>query len=105
MTNLDWQQRISKLPPSLTIGKAARRLRQSYQSTRLHLLRCGYEVVDGRKHGKSSRLDLKKIDWNLSNIAIARSFLVSKQRVSFLRKQLGINPVESRGRPKKAVKP
>ena len=60
--------------------------------------------TDGRRFAqlKTRKFNPKKADWTQSNIALARRWKVTRQRVQQIRKQLGHPKVESRGRPRKA---
>lgn len=91
---------IESLPQGLTFEEAARRLQQNYQAVRYHIIKFGYQAVDGRKFSQADRrqLDPTQVDWSQSNIAIAKQFTVSRERVRIIRQQLNLPPVESRGR-------
>lgn len=91
---------IESLPIGLTLGEAARRLGQTYQATRHHILKFGYPAVDSRKFAQSAKrkLDPAKIDWSQSNVTIAAQCGVSRERVRSVRQQLKLPRVESRGR-------
>jgi hypothetical protein len=99
---INWKRELKKLPRGLTFTEVATRLGSSHSTAFYAIKRCGYRASDGRIFAQRSRrrLDPDKVDWKLSNIQIARSLGISKQRVSLVRKKLGKRPVESRGRPR-----
>lgn len=106
-SRLSWKLLVSTLPPGLTIAEASRRLRRPYWGTLEAIHRYGYEYSDGRRFRWSdSRLARKrgyrfnplKADWSKSNIALAKRFGVSRERVRIVRRNLGLPFVESRGR-------
>lgn len=82
-----WPKLIAKLPPGLSFGQAARKLRAPYTVVRYAIHRYGYPAVDGRSFGQRVRriLDPDKTDWRKSDLQIARELLISKQRVNRVR--------------------
>ena len=93
------------LPPRLTGRELQRRLGINYQSALHYSRKFRYRRSDGRTFAQRDKrqLDPALVDWAQSNIAIARSNGVSRERVRALRKQLKIKPVESRGRKPKGL--
>ena len=105
MKNRRWEIEIRKLLSGLTIKEVACRLRVPYQTARRIIREYKYRTVDGRCYGQNDRRKFhpREADWKLSNIALARQFKVSRERVRAVRWQLGKPRVESRGRPSKKV--
>lgn len=100
MTEKNWRRRIGKMPRGLTYHELASRWGLSYQAARRMALRHRYPASDGRKFAqvRARKIDPSEIDWSLSNVAIARQLLVSRERVRLVRKEVGAPFVESRGR-------
>ena len=90
-----------------TQGKKITRLPLCYQRALRAILAetLGYPIPDGRRFAqlKTRKFNPGKADWTQSNIALARKWKVTRQRVLAIRKQLGHPKVESRGRKAKHV--
>lgn len=98
-----WRARVAKLPPGLTQYQAAKRLRGKTNAIRIWLLKFGYEFKDGRTLGWSkqrrkaqSKILPDKVDWTKSNIQIAKTHGVSRERVRQIRERLGLEKVGGR---------
>ena len=102
MINDTLAERVSMLPAGLTLGAAAQRLGISRYQARKTLQAAGYRPVDGRSLIKcvAKKFLVEQADWSKSNVALARAAGVSRERVRQVRERLGIQMVESRGRPK-----
>ena len=100
---MNWKKVLASIPAGLSYSEVAARLGTDYSTTRVAIKQHRYKVADGRRFAQNATRILvpEDIDWRKPNIQIARELLISKQRVSFVRKQLGKAPVESRGRPRK----
>lgn len=97
-----WRIAVDRLAAGLSISEMSRRLGVSYQIARRIAIAYKYPVADARKFGQSARRKIvpEEIDWTMSNIAIARKFNISRQRVKVVRDKLGIPMIEARGRKK-----
>lgn len=102
MTDKEWNRLLRSLPRGLSYLEAADRLGLHYQQVRNAIKRLGYRAIDGRRFSQNHRRKIRAedVDWSMSNIAIARLFGVSKERVRAIRDRLGKPFVESRGRKK-----
>jgi hypothetical protein len=91
---------FEKLPPGLTIPQVAKRFRVNYQTARRLIKMNLYLYTDGRHFGqlKRRKFNPAKADWRKSNVAIAKQFCVSRERVRVVRGKLGHPFIESRGR-------
>lgn len=101
MTASRYLNRIRRLPRGLTFTEGARRLGISYQKGRRLMQRAGYPAVDGRKYSQHAHRKFvpEDADWSKSNIALAREWGVTRERVRSLRAIHRKPFVESRGRP------
>jgi DNA-binding transcriptional MocR family regulator len=101
MTIKAWSILIRQLPPRLSLKEAHRYIGESYDSTRRMLRRFRYRYRDARHTMQlaTRRFNPDKADWSKSNAALARQWGVTKQRVHFVRRQLGKPFVDCRGRP------
>ena len=81
---------FSKLPSGLTYTKLARRFRVPYLTALRAAHKFGYAAADGRHSGQMHRrlFDPETVDWNKSNIQIARELLVSRERVRQVRNKI-----------------
>lgn len=97
---IDWPKIFRALPRGLTFSEVANRIGKPYQQTRNAIIKFGYRVTDGRKFSQNPKrkLRVEEADWTKSNMELANQFKVSRERVRFLRAQLGKPFVESRGR-------
>jgi len=104
---IDWKQKLRDLPAGLTYSEVASRIGVGYFTARSAMLKHHYDAPDGRWFSKRGSRKVKpdKVDWTMPNIAIAKAFKVSRERIRMIRKQLGKPFVESRGRKKKLAKP
>lgn len=91
-----WQSEIAKLPAGLSIPAIARKLKKRYAVTHLWLKHYKYKFPDTRgkwsRNGHGShckKLDTAKVDWNMTDAAIAKQFGVSRQRVGIVRQDHG----------------
>lgn len=103
MTQTQWKSLIASLPPGLSFSEAAVRLCMDYQAVRNAIRRYGYKAVDGRRFSPNKNIQFwyKDVNWQKSNVVIAREHGVSREMVRRIRKRLGHPRVESRGRKKK----
>lgn len=88
----EWKPLVASLPQGLTVKAAADYLGHNYATVRLWLVRFKYRFTDGRKHAWPlkrrmgiTKIDPKRVDWSKSNIAIAKQFNVSRERVRQIR--------------------
>jgi hypothetical protein len=83
----DWPTLFDQIPRSLTIKQLAARFDVSYLTALRAAHKYGYPAVDGRHAAQRHRrkLNPEMVNWNKSNIAIARELLVSRQLVSWVR--------------------
>lgn len=97
------ERKLAKLPKLLTGVELARRLGIDYQRVLRIVRETGYPMTDGRRYSQHRRRKFRPedADWTLSNVALARQFNVSRERVRLIRKQLDKPFVEARGRPRK----
>ena len=104
---IDWKQKLRDLPAGLTYSEVASRIGVGYFTARSAMLKHHYDAPDGRWFSKRGSRKVKpdKVDWSMPNIAIAKVFRVSRERIRMIRKQLGKPFVESRGRKLKYFKP
>jgi len=79
--HITWFNRLSRLPPRLSVLQVARRLRANYNITRYWMLKLGYRRADGRRtHWSKARLKVvrrmnpARADWSLSNQELAARF-------------------------------
>jgi len=95
---------VKSLPFGLSYREAAARIGLPYQRVRLAMIRDKYPVADGRGFSQNGRRKLNPalLDWSKSNIALARQWKCSRERVRTLRQKLGLPKIESRGRRKKS---
>jgi hypothetical protein len=102
MKRLDLAALLKRLHPGMTISEVAKHLGSPYQITRRLVLRHGYHRLDGRRFAQQFRrlLDPNSADWKKSNLQLARQFLVSKQRVSIVRKQFINSKIPINQKPK-----
>jgi len=101
---IDWKQKLRDLPAGLTYSEVASRIGVGYFTARSAMLKHHYDAPDGRWFSKRGSRKVKpdKVDWTMPNIAIAKAFKVSRERIRMIRKQLGKPFVESRGRKLKS---
>ena len=95
MKRIQWQTLVESLPENLTVKAAAKYLDLPYFTVRYWLLQLGYKFRDGRnccwsqaRRAKFTKLVASKVDWDLTNVAIAKRFGVSRQRVHQVRSRL-----------------
>lgn len=100
---IDWPRKLSSIPEGLTATEVARRLGLNYQAVRSAIRKHKYPTQDGRKTAQRAnrRFLVELVDWTMPPVKIAAKYGVSKQRVCFVAKQLGIRIKDSRGRPRK----
>lgn len=91
---------LQSLHAGLTYSEVAAHLGVSFAKARRLISKHGYQAVDGRAFSQRDRRKFKPedADWSRPPIEIARKWGISKQRVSRVAKDLGIEIVDSRGR-------
>lgn len=94
MNARNWSAAIAQLPPRLSIRRAARALKASYNFTRLLLLRHGYAYVKEHAWGQRERrkFNPNRINWSkhTNNAALAKKYGMSRERVRQLRQKLSV---------------
>jgi hypothetical protein len=100
MKETNYARALASLPAGLTAPEVAARLGVNTPQARILIGRHRYRAADGRTFSQhvTRKLNPDAVDWTQSNADIARQTGVSRERVRFLRKQLGLPFVESRGR-------
>jgi hypothetical protein len=94
-----WTRLVEALPAGLTVSRAAKIFRRSFQVTRRRLLENGYEPRPERKKRVFPTPEwVLKADWKQPNIDIARKHGMCRERVRQWRLKLHKPKVESRGR-------
>lgn len=98
-----WKATIRSLPPGLSLTQAAQHLDKPFGSVRHWIMRLGYKFTDGRslcwpesRKRKCRTLDPAQVDWSQTNIAIAKQFGVSRERVRQIRQAMNIKKVGGR---------
>jgi hypothetical protein len=99
-----WKSFFDTLNPGLTLTEIARRLGKPHSTIRSAALRARYAFTDGRRYGQqpNRRFVPEDADWSRSNVELSRKYGVSRERIRFLRTELGHPKVGKRGpKPKK----
>jgi hypothetical protein len=98
-----WSEKIKSLPASLTQTQAGKFLKLKSCTVRLWLLRFGYKSPDGReiewpesRRAKRRIMNPAKVDWSQTNLAIAKKYGISRERVRQVRSRLGVAKVGGR---------
>ena len=89
ISDSEWDEKISSLPPNLSLNQAAKQLNTGLnKSTVMRRLRsANYKYWDGRSAAQEIDPKWRSADWSKGDAELAALLGVSKQRVNAMRKR------------------